>query len=81
MGVFPIISSSLKFYGYDHEIYPYRFDPNNSEDFWKKIDLAINNTDKLIIENFFSITNHISVQKEYNTLYRKLLGNKIAIIQ
>ena len=44
------------------------------------MNLAINNTDKLIIENFFSITNHISVNKEYN-IYRKLLGLKIAIIQ
>ena len=70
-----------EFYGYDHEIYPYRFDPNNSEDFWKKIDFAINNRDEHKIENFFSITDHLSVQKEYNALYKKLLRNKIVIVQ
>tara|TARA_B100001093_G_scaffold519692_1_gene609883 strand:- start:99 stop:2339 length:2241 start_codon:yes stop_codon:yes gene_type:complete len=80
MGTFPIISKPLTFYGYAHDKYPFRFDPYNSKEFWEIINFALSKKQNFVLDDYFVVSDHISIRKEYNNLYLKILGMNFAII-
>lgn len=80
LGVFPVISNPLTFHGYAHEKYPFRFDPDNFNEFWEVVFKAIDSKDSLRLEDYFEISSHLTVRKEYNGLYKIILGESLASI-
>lgn len=80
MGTFPIISKPLTFYGYTHNEYPFRFDPNSPEEFWEIINFALSKKHNFVLNDYFVVSDHLSVRKEYNIFYKKLLGDNFAVI-
>ena len=80
LGVFPVISNPLTFHGYAHEKYPFRFDPDNFNEFWEVIFKAIDYKDSLRLEDYFEISSHLNVRKEYNRSYNDILGESLVTI-
>ena len=71
LGIFPVISEPLIFLGYNHNNYPFRFNPNDAIEFWKKINEALKTKENIDLNEYFEISSHISVREEYNKTYLK----------
>lgn len=80
LGTFPIISKTLTFHGFNHKNYPFRFNPDNSEEFWETINNALLEKDKLDLEDFFTISSHLTIRNEYNRSYKKTFREYVDVI-
>jgi hypothetical protein len=69
LGVTPVISRSLTFSGYNHQIYPYTFEPENADGFWSVIRLAMAGHSNITLSNYFTISRRDDVRKIYEEAY------------
>ena len=69
LGVTPIISQSLTFSGYYHQIYPYTFDPESADSFWSAIQLVMTGHSSITLSKYFTISGRNDVRKIYEEAY------------
>lgn len=69
LGVVPIISETLTFFGFKHQDYPYRFDPKSPERFWSAIERAMSSYSKLALDKSFAISSRDDVRAIYERSY------------
>jgi len=69
LGVVPIISETLTFFGFKSQDYPYSFDPNSSKGFWSAIERAMSNYSKLELDKYFTISSRDDVRAIYERSY------------
>jgi len=70
LGIPPILSETITFKGFDHERYPFRFDPNKGDDFWAVIEKCRISSDSIILSNYFKTSSYQDIREIYESIYQ-----------